>query len=116
MSGGLLLGGNELTKERVTVPFSVVSDGISTLTADFLVFGQTGSDGPPHKLVIYVIMADGSKNYYTFNVTDQVDNAADPRYVHIVLDGLPLPKPIVNGGGFKPSVDEWQNVEVDVPM
>lgn len=39
MSGGLLLGGNELTKERVTVPFSVVSDGISTLTADFLVFG-----------------------------------------------------------------------------
>lgn len=116
MSGGLLLGGNELTKERVTVPFSVVSDGISTLTADFLVFGQTGSDGPPHKLVIYVIMADGSKNYYTFNVTDQVDNAADPRDVHIVLDGLPLPKPIVNGGGFKPSVDEWQNVEVDVPM
>lgn len=32
-----------------------------------------------------------------------------------MLDGLPLPKPIVNGGGFHPTVDEWQNVDVDVP-
>ena len=94
----------------------MVSDGISTLTADFWVFGQIGLDGPVHQLVIYVIMADGSKNYYTFDVTRQVDDAADPRDVHILLDGLPLPKPIVNGGGFHPTVDEWQNIYVDVPM
>jgi len=49
-------------------------------------------------------------------VTRQVDDAADPRDVHILLDGLPLPKPIVNGGGFHPTVDEWQNIYVDVPM
>lgn len=116
MSGGLLVGRNELTSEVVTVPLGVVSDGVSTLKADFLAFGQTGSAGPAHKLVIYVIMADGSKNYYTFDVTRQVDDAADPRDVHIILDGLPLPKPIVNGGGFHPAVDEWQNIDVDVPM
>lgn len=61
-------------------------------------------------------MSDGSKNYYTFDVTRQVDDAADPRDVHIILDSLSLPKPIVNGGGFQPVVDEWQNVEVEIPM
>ncbi|EFR52599.1 DUF5119 domain-containing protein [Bacteroides fragilis] len=116
MSGGLLVGRNELTTDPVTVPFGVSSDGNSILTADFLAFGQTGSTSPAHKLVIYVIMSDGSKNYYTFDVTRQVDDATDPRDVHIILDGLPLPKPIVNGGGFHPAVDEWQNVDVEVPM
>ena len=116
MSGGMLVGRNELTSDPVTVPFGVVSDGTSTLTADFLVFGQTGPEDPVHKLVIYVIMSDGSRNYYTIDVTWQVDGAPDPRDVHIMLDGLPLPKPIVNGGGFHPTVDEWQNVDVDVPM
>ena len=116
LSGGLLVGQNELTPYLVTVPFDVVSDGVSTLTAEFLVFGQVGMGEPAHKLVIYVIMPDGSKNYYTFDVSKQVDEAADPRDVYILLDGLPLPKPIVNGGGFHPSVDEWQNEVVDVMM
>lgn len=77
---------------------------------------RSSSSPSAHKLVIYAIMADGSKNYYTFDVTTQVDEAASPHDVHILLDGLPLPKPIVNGGGFHPVVDEWQNIDVDVPM
>ena len=116
MSGGLLLGRNKLTPDAVSVPFEVVSDGVSNLTADFLTFGQTGSPDLPHKLVIYVILADGSKNYYTFDVSKQVDEAANPRDVHIILDGLPLPKPIVNGDAFRPTVNEWENTNVDIPM
>lgn len=116
LSGGLLVGRNELASDLVTVPFDVVSDGVSTLTAEFLAFSQVGMGEPAHKLVIYAIMADGSKNYYTFDVSKQVDEAADPRDVYILLDGLSLPKPIVNGGGFHPSVDEWQNIDVDVIM
>lgn len=116
MSEGVLVGCNKPTFTPVTVPFGVISDGISTLTADFWSFGQTASEDYVHKLVIYVIMSDGSKNYYTFDVTRQIDQAADPHDIHILLDGLPLPKPIVNGGGFQPTVDEWQNIEVDVPM
>lgn len=38
MSGGLLMGPNDLTLDVVTVPFEVVSDGISTLTGRFLGF------------------------------------------------------------------------------
>lgn len=116
MSDGLWVGRNELTPDPVTISFGMQSDGTSTLTAEFLTFGQIGSLGPSHQLAVYVIMSDGSKTYYTFDVSKQVDNAADPRDVYILLDGLSLPKPIVNGGGFHPTVDEWQHVHIELPM
>lgn len=116
MSGSLLAGRNEHTGTPVTVPFEVASDGVSTLTADFLTFGQMDSGRVPHKLVIYVTMPDGSRNYYTYDVGRQVDEAPDSRNVHIVVDGLRLPEHIGHGSGFHPDVDEWQNVDVDVPM
>lgn len=116
MAGGLLPGPDELTTERVTVPFNTVSDGISTITGNFLTFGSSPTIGNTNRLVIYAILADGSKWYYTYDVTSQVRSAPDKRHVRIVLDGLPLPKPIANGGGFQPSVDDWKNVNVDIPM
>lgn len=115
MADGVLVGRNTLSPARATIPFEVVSDGVSTLRSEFLTFGQHDSRNL-HKLVLYVIMADGRKNYYTFDVTKQIHEAPNQSEVYIILDGLPLPKPIVNGGGFHPSVDEWQNVYVDIPM
>ena len=115
MSEGLFLGRNRIKSEPATIPFEMSSDGVSTLYADFLTFGQYESQNI-HKIVIQVVMPDGNDKGYLFDVTDQVHQAPDPRNVHIILDGLPLPKPIVNGGGFLPSVDEWDNIEVDLPM
>lgn len=116
MSGSLWVGRNELTPEPVAISFDMHSDGSSVLTAEFLTFGQLGTSSPAHQLVVYVVMADGNKMYYTFDVSKQVDEAADPRDVYILLDNLPLPKPIVNGGGFHPTVDEWQPVHIELPM
>lgn len=115
MSEGLFLGRNEVKSEPATIPFEMSSDGVSTLYADFLTFGQYGAQNT-HKIVIHVVMPDGNDKGYLYDVTDQVHQAPDPRNVHIILDGLPLPKPIVNGGGFLPSVDDWDNIEVDLPM
>ena len=36
--------------------------------------------------------------------------------VHILLDGLSLPKPIDNGGGFNPDMDEWDIEEIEISM
>lgn len=47
---------------------------------------------------------------------EEFRNAPDPRNVHIVLDGLTLPKPLANGSGFRPTVDDWQEVEVPLRM
>lgn len=116
MSGGLLVGRRELSPSPVTVPFEIYPHGVSTLKANFLVFGRVRSMELTNKLVVYVIMTDGSKSYYTFDVSRQIAEAANPYDVYILLDGLPLPKPITNGDGFHPEIDEWQDIEVDVPM
>lgn len=117
MSGGLYVGPDKLDSARVTVPFEAYKDGEDMVKGKFFTFGHcpdTANAGV-HKFVMYVILQDGSKWYYTYDVTDQVHDAQDPKHVFIELYGLPLPEPI-HDGGIVPSVDEWEDVVVDVIM
>lgn len=117
MAGGLIAGRGELTDERVTIPFEVaISQDKTVVNGELLTFGHCPSNDNTHQLIIYAVLSDGSKWYYTYDVTEQIHTAPDPRHVHILLDGLPLPKPITNGGGFDPSVDEWESVDVNIDM
>ena len=71
------------------------------------------------------MLADGSKWYYTQDVGNQMH---DPSHggggggsdenveIDIVVDDLPIPKPIVNGSGFQPTIDGWQGIEIPVDM
>lgn len=121
MSPSYFVGRDELNAESATVPFSTQSDGVSKLSGSFVAFGCT--DGPSkadagHQMVIYAVMSDGSKYYYTYDVTDQVHSAENPRRVNIVLDGLEFSQPVGGDGdgGFQPSVGDWENEEVVLPM
>lgn len=123
LAGGLLpgVGPDALTEERVTIPFEAVvgkdEEGEKAIiTGGLLTFGHCPSVQCAHRLTVYAVLGDGSKWYYTYDVTQQIHTAEDPRKVDIVLDGLPLPKPITNGGGFHPTVDDWQAVEIDIGM
>ncbi len=91
----------------------------NSLHSEFLTFGECGSTEAPHYLTVYMVLSDGSRWWKSFDVTTQVSDAPDPKHVHIVLRGLPLPRPPQPGGGgssLKPSVDEWQEVDVDLKM
>lgn len=116
MSGGLFAGMGITGTEVVTVPFGIIRGDSTTLTADFLCFGCPPPPGKKHMLTVYALLADGSKFYYSYDVTSRIHAAKDPRNVPIVLDSLHLPRPITNGGGFRPSVDEWWNMNIDIPM
>lgn len=116
MSGSVFCAEEELTEECVTLPVEAKSDGVSTITGKFQTFGHHGLNDERHILTLYVWYEDGSKYYYTNDVTGQVDGAEDKRRVHIVVDGLSLPKPIVNGGGFRPDVDDWETEDVAIEM
>lgn len=123
LAGGLLpgTGPDALTGERVTIPFdAAVGEGEngekSVVTGGLLTFGHSPAVDKAHQLTVYAVLSDGSKWYYTYDVTGQIHSAPDPRNVHIVLDGLPLPKPITNGGGFQPEVEPWKPVEIDLKM
>lgn len=117
MSGSYLAGADQSTEEPHTVPFEAAPSGETTISGQFHVFGHCpGGNGNKHIFALYVVQNDGKQVYYTFDVTGQIHSAPDKNNVHILIDGLTLPRPIVNGGGIKPSVDEWEDVEVNIPM
>ena len=119
LAGGMMpgIGADALTEECVTVPFELTMNKDSaTVKGGLLTFGHCPIVQRKHTLTVYAILSDNKKWYYTFDVTAQIHSAADKRNVHIILNELPLPKPITNGGGFKPVVNEWQTVEIDITM
>lgn len=131
MSGGLTFSSNELFKECVTLPFSAkLNQESHTITGEFYTFGHHEDNTAPHRMILYVWMTNGDKFYFggsvpdesksdeedKFDVTNQIHNAPDKRRVHIIIDGLVIPKPIQNGSGYNPSVDDWMNEYHDIYM
>lgn len=117
MSGGYYPGKDCLSEECVTIPFEArMHREESMITGAFSSLGHCPSVQQKHHLIIYGVLADNSRWYYDFDVTDQVHNSVDPYEIHIVLEELPFPKPVANGGGFKPDVDEWNSVDIVIPM
>lgn len=118
MAGGWLAGVDELTEEKVTIPFEVhANEDKTTLRGDLNFFGHCPKVDGTHKLMIYAQMSDGQTYYYEKDVTDQLhDPAQDPTHIVIVIDKLPLPKPITGGGGLQPTVKDWQEIYIDLPM
>ena len=116
MAGGLMMSTGLADNETVTLPFDMTSDRASNIYAEFYTFGYPAASTAPQYLMVYAILNDGKKYSFTYDVTAQIHEAPDPKNVHIVLDGLPLPKPIDNGGGFAPTVDDWNTEEVEISM
>lgn len=90
--------------------------GKNSLFGSFLTFGDTNDHSSRNILTVYLVYEDKSGSYAKYDVTDQVKNAPDPRHVDIVVSGLDLPQPINSGGGFVPTVREWEGVEYDLNM
>lgn len=127
LSGGIRPGTGELTTETVTVPFgmsvSIPEEGQDAgkeiVSGEMLTFGHCPATDAKHTLIVYAILADGSKYSYTYDadeVTRQIHSAPDQRNITIRLDGLPLPAPITNGGGFHPEVEDWDEIEIGLEM
>lgn len=120
MAPSLCFCNEELGTECVTLPFGAVSEGDSTVVGKFYTFGHHEANQAPHRMVFYVVMDDGKKYVYGLdndehlNVTKQVHFAPDKRHVHIIIEGLDLPRPIENGGGYDVDVDDWEVVEDDI--
>lgn len=117
LAGGYHPGLAHPSEERVTMPLTMtVSDDGTKIHGEFLNFGHCPDIIYKNELRLYYFLSDGTALSYRFDVTDQAYNAADPRNVHIVLRGLPIPEPIAGGGGLKPVVDDWIEEHINLPM
>lgn len=107
--------------EHVTLPVSGKADlATNRIVGQFLTFGHSDDTTVPHKMAFYVVMSDGSKYLIEDNarldVTMQVDNAPDPKHVHIIIDGLKLPRITADESGWMPTVDDWGVSQEDLPV
>lgn len=118
MAEGYGLGATSATDTPVTMPFVLsVDKEAGSMHSEFLTFGECPETSAPHNLTVYMLLNDGSRWWHSFDVSSQIGNAPDPRHVHIIIRGLPLPKaPSVPATSIVPNVNEWQAVNVRLPM
>lgn len=122
LAASVRMASGELSDESATQAFPVSAIDATTLQMQLRIFGHCPhvDNGVTnnHLLTIYALLADGSKWYYTEDVTEQLHEAlsSDDIHVYIELEDLPLPKPIVNGSGFQPTIDGWQGSDIYVTI
>lgn len=127
LAPGVKVATGELLEGSATQSFTCQRIDDTTLRMRFHIFGHCPHHAEgihnQHMLTIYAVLADNSKWYYTIDVTEKIHNAKaeeeEEKTERITIDideGLPIPKPIVNGSGFQPNIDGWQGVEIEIGM
>ena len=126
MSGGWKPVDHRCTDTQAIIPFTMDKVDDTTIRGAVDTFGhcpQAETHYYEHKLVLYTEMVDGSKFYYTFDVTGQMHDAdhlsqdgTGNTDTPIVIKGLPLPKPLINGSGLQPEVTEWNEVDIGIDL
>ena len=123
LAASVWMASGQVSEDLATEAFPASIIDATTLQMHIRIFGHCphANEGViyNHLLTIYAILADESKWYYSQDITDQLHDAlssSDDTHVYIELDGLPIPKPIVNGSGFQPVVDGWQSIEIYLNM
>lgn len=116
LAGGYYPGRMQSTDEAVTYTFTVsAAFEQNSLISEFITFGVPSDGNRQHMVSVYIVTKNRSGNLYTFDVTDQVNNAPDPKHVHIKIYGLELPEIIIpdppddpdNKTGMSVDIDNW---------
>lgn len=120
LSAGISLSTLSPIESLCTMPFDMTITGETTAAGRLLVFrrtkkGESGEPVPENKMNVYAVMDDGSKYYYTFDVTDKLNDSDEgATSVEIDIPSLPLPKP--TGGGFQPALGNWEEIKEDIEL
>jgi len=117
VASSIRLGVDKAGSDKVTHPFDIAAnDAKNTLSGQLQIFGHCPDSPGTHALTVYMTLSDGKAYYHTYDVSSQMEDAPDQKNITIRLNGLSVPEPIDIGGGTSPSVDSWENIEIDLPM
>lgn len=83
----------------------------------FCTFGK--QPGETNKIYLDITVKDtgGGQHRYIFDVTDQFDDPENTNHT-LIVDGseIDIPEGKAGGGGLDPSVDNWDEEVIDVPL
>lgn len=115
MAGSLFIGTDKKGRYPSTLSLTASPDGPDTIAGEFYTFGIPQSPDVPNVLTLYVLIKDGRKFCYEFDVTDQVRSAPDPMEVQLTLSGLTIEKPEHgDDAGFDVKVDGWITIVMNI--
>ncbi|MDE6561112.1 MAG: DUF5119 domain-containing protein [Muribaculaceae bacterium] len=124
LAGGYYPGRMKPNSEAVSHTFTLTANlDNNSLNTVFYTFGLPEGEEKDHKICLYIALKDRTGAFYTFDVTDQVNKAPDPRNVSIKIYGLKLPEipddpPKLPDGesGFSIEVDTWDTYHYDLKV
>ena len=124
LAGGYRPGVMEPTSEAVSHTFTLTADAESkTMNSEFFTFGVPAGEEKPHMIGLYIALRNRTGNFYTFDVSKQVNEAPDPKNVSIKIYGLKLPDipdipidPPDEEGGVSIEVDSWDTIHYDIKV
>lgn len=115
MCGSLFIAFGEKGRYPSTLSLKAEKLGPMLVGGEFYTFGIPPLPERPNILSLFVVIKDGRRFCYEFDVTGQVRDAGNPMEVMIVIRGLSIEKPENGGeGGFDVSVDGWETVVVNI--
>lgn len=97
--------------------FGMSRTGETSLVGMITIFGHKHSECHDHILALHFFLQNGDELTCTVDVSDRMTELAHEGRMsgEIIIDlNIELPKPISNGSGFQPSVDDWEQEEIDV--
>lgn len=109
------IGRGEDSGESVSIYFEKKRDMENkVLTGTFNTFGKHPTEKGILSLDINVTDTGGSDHHFHFDVDSHFQDNPDS---HIVIDDpIEIEEPKVAGGGFAPSVDDWEDVNTDIDL
>ncbi len=122
LAGSFFPGRMETGGEAVSQTFTLSADlGRNSMRSEFLTFGVPSGRERPHKICLYIALKNRKGNFYTFDVSDQVNNAPDPHNVSIKIPGLIIPDILYEdpddvGGGVSIEVDSWETIHFGIQV
>ena len=123
ISASLYPASGECSDTHCVIPVKAYKNGSSSIKATLRAFGHCPDPEQQHahKLTLYMELDNGTKWYYTSDITDgmhdenHIDGGTGNTDIPIVLPELPIPERF-NTGGMQPSVEEWHEIEIKVPL
>ena len=109
------IGRGEDSGESVSIYFEKKKDMENkVLTGTFNTFGKHPTEKGILSLDINVTDTGGSDHHFHFDVDSHFQDNPDS---HIVIDDpIEIEEPKVAGGGFAPSVDDWEDINTDIDL
>lgn len=116
LAGSLNLATGIKSMYPVMLPSRAYASDGTTIRGEFVTFGLPEHPDANNILSLFVLLKDGRKFMYQFDVTDQVRSAPDPYNVSVRINGLRLEesKDEIGEGAFDVNVDDWTTIRINI--